>query len=121
MLLTLQECLDYCDLQEEEIETIAKHQHIPEIVAVELGTCLLQSSTGICVIKRYLLDDIEQAERCGQLTQAEQLHRVLDRFDAAHPTSDAGFSSGSRSRGAATPPEGPPGRPQRSPGSHAGR
>ena len=36
-MLTLQECIDLSGLEVEEIEAIARHERIPEIVAAELG------------------------------------------------------------------------------------
>ena len=86
-MLTLQECLEFCDLTEDEIHAIAEHEHVPEIVAAELGDCLLRSQEGICLIRRFMLDDIENAESHGQRGKADHLHQVLAHFDALHPTS----------------------------------
>ena len=50
MVLTLQDCIALSDLTEEEILAIAEHEHIPEIVAAELGnygrTLILEHSGG---------------------------------------------------------------------------
>ena len=43
-MLTLKECLEFCDLIEEESNAITD----------ELGSCLLQSTEGIALIKRSL-------------------------------------------------------------------
>ncbi len=86
-MLTLQECLEFCDLTEDEILAIAEHEHVPEIVAAELGECLLRSEDGVCLIRRYMQDDIANAESQGRHGRANRLHRVLDHFNATHPES----------------------------------
>ena len=85
-MLTLKECLDYCDLSEAEIAAIAEHEHIPMIVAAELGNSLLQSHEGVKALRHYIIDDINQAQVQGQALKALHLHQVLNQFDAAHPS-----------------------------------
>ncbi|HXH02457.1 MAG TPA: hypothetical protein VNN09_03975 [Candidatus Competibacteraceae bacterium] len=89
-MLTLQECLDFCGLDEEEIRAIAEHEHVPEIVAAELGACLLKSEAGVCQIRQFMLEDIEQAESLGLFLKAHHLHQVLTRFEQRYPTARAG-------------------------------
>ncbi|MDQ2694037.1 MAG: hypothetical protein M3Z21_01415 [Pseudomonadota bacterium] len=84
-MLTLQECLEYCELTEDEIHAIAEHEHVPEIVAAELGSCLLETDEGVCLIRRYMLDDIRQAVSRGMISKAQLLHEVLAHFDETHP------------------------------------
>lgn len=87
MMLTLQECLDFCELTEDEIHTIAEHERLPEIVAAERGSCLLETREGVCLIKRYLVEDIVNAELHHQLGKATRLHQAFDHFNVTHPTS----------------------------------
>ena len=42
-MLTLEDCIELSDLSEEEILAIAEHEHIPEMVAVELGAYLVHT------------------------------------------------------------------------------
>ena len=72
-MLSLQECIDFSDLSKDEIEAIAEHEHVPEIVAAEIGATLLQTTSGVCLIKLYLLENIEQAR---------------SRFNRDHPGAD---------------------------------
>jgi hypothetical protein len=72
-------------LTEEEIQAIAEHEHVPEVVAAELGSCLLESSEGICLIRRYMVEDIENAQLHGKPAKAMQLNHVLNHFNATHP------------------------------------
>ncbi len=72
-------------LTEEEIQAIAEHEHVPEVVAAELGSCLLESSEGVCLIRRYMVEDIEKAQMHGKPAKAMHLNHVLSHFNATHP------------------------------------
>lgn len=84
-MLSLQECLDFSDLSEEEVEAIAEHEHVPEIVAAEIGNTLLKTKAGICLIKLYLLENIEHARSLGQFDKAKRLDALYRRFHYEHP------------------------------------
>jgi hypothetical protein len=84
-MLTLKECLDFCELSEEEIHAIAEHEHVPEIVAAGLGSSLLRSRLGIQAIQNYILDNIHYAQSQGETGKAEHLKEVLSQFSALHP------------------------------------
>ena len=64
-MLTLQECIDLSGLEVEEIEAIARHERIPEIVAAELGNHLLATSDGRRRIRRMLADNLSQARHAA--------------------------------------------------------
>ncbi len=89
-MLTYQECLDFCDLTPDEIDAIAQHEHVPEIVAAEMGNYLMQSPDGVPCIKRFILDDIEEARRHDQRQRALHLKLVLKHFVETHPEHKAG-------------------------------
>lgn len=84
-MLTYQECLDLSELTADEIDAIASHEHIPEIVAAELGNYLVNSADGLPHIKRIILDDIAEAERKHQPEQVLRLKAVLQHFISTHP------------------------------------
>jgi hypothetical protein len=87
VMLTLRDCLELSELSEDEVHLIAEHEHIPEIVAAELGNELLHSADGVTTIKAYILDCVEHARRTGEFARADALYAIYRRFDAAHPTS----------------------------------
>jgi hypothetical protein len=87
-MLSVKECMDYCELSEEEIQAIAEHEGIPEVLAAELGECLLKSDVGTWLIKRYIADDLERAEHTGHGLRVAELRKVLEEFSRAHPTYD---------------------------------
>ncbi len=85
-MVTGKECLDFSGLTEGEIEAIAEHEHIPPILAAELGGCLLKSDVGTWLIKRYIEEDLQHAEQIGDEIHAAELFDVLAHFARQHPT-----------------------------------
>jgi len=88
-MLTYLDCVELSDLTEEEIEAIAQHEHLPEMAALELGSYLVHTSEGIPVIKRVILEDIEEERRRGHDEKALQLKLVLKHFVDSHPDNPA--------------------------------
>jgi len=84
-MLTYEDCVGLSDLTEEEIEAISQHEHLPEIVAAELGTYLVHDAEGVPMIKRIILDDIEQARHREDKQQVLRLKLVLKHFIETHP------------------------------------
>jgi hypothetical protein len=83
-VLSLQEVLDFCGLDEEEIHAIAQHEHISEVCAAALGSSLLQTEQGTARIEGLMRENIEDAKSHGQPTRAEACERVLAHFKENH-------------------------------------
>ena len=88
-MLTYEDCVGLTDLTEEEIEAIAQHEHLPEIIAAELGCYLVHAPEGVPLIKRIILDDIEEAQKRGDQQQTLRLKLVLKHFVDNHPNKAA--------------------------------
>ena len=84
-MLTLEDVIDYSDLTEEEVDAIAEHEHVPEIIAAELGNYLVHSEDGVPMLKRIILDDIEAARNHGNEKHLRELTLVLQHFVRTHP------------------------------------
>jgi hypothetical protein len=84
-MLTLDDCIGLCDLTEEEIQAIAEHEHVPEIVAAELGNYLVVTPGGQRRIRRIILDDIAAAQARGDKRHTLRLELVLRHFCDTHP------------------------------------
>ncbi len=84
-MLTYEDCVALSDLTEEEIEAIMEHEHLPAMVAAELGSYLVHSPEGVPMLKRMILDDIEAARSRGDLDHALKLRLVLRHFVQTHP------------------------------------
>jgi hypothetical protein len=83
-MLTLDECIGMSDLNDDEIAVIAEHEHVPAIVAVELGHGLLKTPKGVFILKGYISDVLEQAKLAGKRDKVKQLDHLLTCFNAAH-------------------------------------
>lgn len=79
-MLTLQDCLDLSDLTREEIDAIAEHEHLPEVIAAELGTYLVHTGSGQRAIKDIMRDDILAAQARGDFRHSAMLKLVLRHF-----------------------------------------
>lgn len=86
-MLTLRDCLGLCDLTEEEVAVIAEYEHVPIIVALEEGNCLLCQDGGADRIAQMFTDVIERAETAGHAQHAIEVRRVYRRFVSTHPCS----------------------------------
>ncbi|CAN0482041.1 unnamed protein product [Discosporangium mesarthrocarpum] len=84
-MLTYQDCVGLCELSDEEIRAIAEHEHLPELVALELGQYLVQSSDGRHRIRRMILDDIDAAQTAGRDADVIRLKATMKHFIDTHP------------------------------------
>jgi len=60
-MLTREDCLALCELSEDEVAAIAEHEHVPEIVAMEMGQYLCHTPEGEARIERMIVEDIATA------------------------------------------------------------
>jgi len=84
MYLSIQDCIDMSDLTEEEILAIAEHENLTELLAVELGSYLVNTPGGERRIKRMIQDDIHSAQAKGNHRHAAVLKHVLKHYLEHH-------------------------------------
>lgn len=84
-MLTFEDCLGMCELTEEEVAAVAEHEHLPMIVAAELGNYIIQGPDGAFRVKRIIIDDIRHAASVGDMTHVLALKLVLRHFVERHP------------------------------------
>ena len=84
-MLSLEDCIALSCLTEEEVAAIAEHEHLPMIVATELGNYLVQTPDGSRYIKRMIRDDIDSANTRGDLVHALALKLVMRHYLCTHP------------------------------------
>jgi len=87
-MITIEDCIALSELTEPEILAIAEHEHVPEIVAAELGNYLLHTPDGEACIKGIILDDIKAAQKRGDMRQSRKLKLVLRHFIEHHSHND---------------------------------
>lgn len=84
-MLCLEDCLDFSDLDCEEVEAISAHEHIPLICAAELGCELLKTPDGVKQLHTMLLDDIQHALEHGCPERAGRWVSAYQHLMATHP------------------------------------
>lgn len=84
-MLSLTDCLDFIDLDHATVEVIAEHQHLPPVVAAELGNQLIGSARGIYRIHEMHRDLIARAAESGQLQREQSLRRIYAGFTRKYP------------------------------------
>jgi hypothetical protein len=84
-MITLQDCIAMCDLDEAEVQAIAEHEHIPEIAAAALAQYLLRQEHGAETIRDMLRDDIRAALTRNDRDHARDLFMALRHFLSCHP------------------------------------
>jgi hypothetical protein len=84
-MLSLRDCLDYCDLTDEEVELFAQHEQLPCEVAATIACSLVQSDDGVVLLNHCLADMLEDALRVGESAKSEHVFHVYAQFRAAHP------------------------------------
>jgi hypothetical protein len=84
-MLSMQDVLDYCDLDSGEIEAIAEHEHIPMAVAAELSEVLLCSPEGVCRLHAMIIENMEHALKTGQFQHVTELQATYQHLQRTHP------------------------------------
>jgi hypothetical protein len=84
-MITLEDCLAFCGLTEDEVLAIAEHERVPEIAACALAERLLGQCHGPERIRDMIVDDIRAAYERGDLRHVRALLPVLHHFLNAHP------------------------------------
>jgi hypothetical protein len=88
-MLTIEDCIALSELTQEEIDAIAEEEHIPEIIAAELGNHLLHLPNGVKAIRDIIRNDIADAIERGDHRHAAKLHFVLKHFLTEHAYSSS--------------------------------
>ena len=83
-MLTIEDCIAFSELSEEEVDAIAEHEHISEMAALELGNYLVHTPTGEKRIKKMIADDIRHARSEGNVRHAAMLKLVLKHYLEHH-------------------------------------
>lgn len=84
-MLSIRDCLDYCDLTEDEVLLIAEHENIPDAAAAQVCCGLVQTPEGVMVLTKFMLELVERAWACGDTRKAERAASLCARFMKDHP------------------------------------
>jgi hypothetical protein len=69
---------------EEEVNAIAEHEHLPSMVALELGYYLLNTPEGVTKLREFLVDDIATAQDKDDCGKCIGFSQALTKFLANH-------------------------------------
>ncbi|HRQ58381.1 MAG TPA: hypothetical protein PLN31_13255 [Azoarcus taiwanensis] len=84
-MLSLTDCLDFIDLDRATVEIIAEHEHLPTVVATELGDKLLATQKGIYRIHEMHRNLIAIAAEKGSLAREKELRQLYAAFTRKYP------------------------------------
>lgn len=102
-MLSYSDCVGLSELTPEEIAVIAQHEHLPDIVALEMGAVLHGTAAGRQLIRRMIIENSKAACRRGDTRTAAQLGLVLHHFIDTHLDRHEAAEQGLREE-ATTPP-----------------
>lgn len=89
-MISLEDCIAFSGLSEDEVSAIGEHEHIPQIAACGLADYLLKQPHGGEAIRRMIVDDIQQALSAGRIKHAQDLFMALRHFLECHPEARVG-------------------------------
>ena len=92
-MISLEDCIGLCGLDEEEVSAISEHEHIPEVAAAALASYLLAQPHGAERIRAMIVDDIHKALDAGRIRHAAELFMALRHFIEYHPEARAGLAA----------------------------
>lgn len=84
-MLSIQDVLDYCDLDRGEIEAIAEHEHVPMAVAAEISEVLLCTPEGVCQLHVMFLENMQHAFDRGDMLHVQELAQAYQHLQRSHP------------------------------------
>jgi hypothetical protein len=84
-MITLEDCMAFCGLTEEEVLAIAEHEHMPEIAAAALAEYLTYQEHGTEKIRDMIVDDIRASQARSDRERVLTLLHVLHHFLRTHP------------------------------------
>jgi hypothetical protein len=84
-MITLQDCIAFCGLTEEEVLAIAEHERLPVIASAALAQYLLCQERGTGTVRDMIVDNIRSAQRRGDREHILTLLHVLHHFLKSHP------------------------------------
>ena len=79
-MISIEDCIALCGLDEEQVLAIAEHEHIPEIAAAALADYLLHKKRGPEMIREMIIDDIHVALKNQDLEHSHELLMALRHF-----------------------------------------
>lgn len=84
-MLSIQDVLDYCDLDRGEIEAIAEHERVPMTIAAEISENLLSSPEGVFRLHAMIVENMRHALEIRQFEHVHDLAVTYQHLQRTHP------------------------------------
>ncbi len=84
-MLSMQDVLDYCDLDRGEIDAVAEHEHLPTMLAAELGESLLSTPQGVFRLHAMIIENMQEALEAGHFEHVKELAQTYEHLQRSHP------------------------------------
>ena len=84
-MVTLQEIIDFAEIERGQLEAIAELEHIPDVVAAELAYELIRTPHGIYQLHNLFLEAIERAEYNGSRDKVRRVEAMYRDFARRFP------------------------------------
>ena len=93
-MISLEDCIGLCGLNEDEVEAVSEHEHIPEIAAAAMARYVLnRPQSGGEAIRAMIIEDIHKALDGGEVKHAADLLTALRQLLNEHPDARAGMNA----------------------------
>ncbi len=92
-MISLEDCIAFSGLDENEVAAVSEHEHIPEIAATALAAYLLKQPHGGEAIRTMIVEDIHKALDDGRVKHAQELFMALRHFLSEHPEARVGVEA----------------------------
>jgi len=79
----MRDCLDYCDLTDDEVTLIAEFEGIPDVMAGQVLCGLVQTDEGVQMLTRCLQELIDFADAAGMPDKAARARAGYIRFSSS--------------------------------------
>ncbi|MBL8449301.1 MAG: hypothetical protein E6Q99_04825 [Elusimicrobia bacterium] len=84
-MVTLQEIIDFSEIERGQVEAISELEHIPEVVAAELAHELIRTPRGVFRLHNLFREAIERAEYGCSRERVRRLERLYKDFSRRFP------------------------------------
>lgn len=84
-MLSIQDVVDYCDLDSGEIAAVAEHEHLPTAIAAELGESLLATPQGVFRLHEMIVENMQRALERGDYAHVQDLEATYRHLQRSHP------------------------------------
>ena len=83
-MLTYEDCIDFCNLTEEEVRALQESENVPALEACIRAHGLADNPRGCRQFLKYLQERLEQVEAINDRKASRQVHDAMKHFTSTH-------------------------------------